>query len=481
MGQVQEERLQKLERIRALGVNPYALRFRGAEPIGSILAAFESLEGKKATVAGRILGVRHYGKAAFLDLRDSSGRMQVYFQRDRLGESAFELYKLLDLGDIIGVTGDVAKTRTGEKSIFADTFTLLTKSLEPPPEKWHGLTNVELRYRRRYVDLFSNDEVLRVFQARTRMVKEMRAYLDERGFLEVETPMMHPIAGGATARPFVTHHNTLDMPLYLRVAPELYLKRLLVGGMERVYEINRSFRNEGMDTRHNPEYTMLEAYQAYADYGDMMDLAEGVILRALAALRGEEKRLFWMDREVDLTPPWPRRRYADLFAEAAGFPMTDVAAARKKLSDLRVDHKGMDDAKAVNEVFQQLAEPRLVQPTFVIDYPKAISPLAKSKEDDPETVERFELFIAGVEFANAFSELNDPIDQRERFVKQVETKDEEAPSAVDEDYVRALAHGMPPAGGIGIGVDRLCMLLTGSASIRDVILFPLMRPEDDER
>ncbi len=481
MGQVQQERLQKLARLRALGVNPFALRFREAEPIGSVLKAFEEREGKGAIVAGRILAIRHYGKAAFVDVRDSSGRMQAYFQKDRLGDAAFEVYKLLDLGDIVGVAGELTKTRTGEKSIFADRFTLLTKSLEPPPEKWHGLKDVELRYRRRYVDLFSNDDVLRVFQARTRLVKELRAHLDERGFLEVETPMMHPIAGGATARPFVTHHNTLDMPLYLRVAPELYLKRLLVGGMERVYEINRSFRNEGMDTRHNPEYTMLEAYQAYADYTDMMDLAEGIVLRALEALKGGAKTISYQGRDIDLRPPWPRRSYAELYREAAGSEMSDVAAARRKLRELHVDEKALDDVKAVTEVFEELVEPKLQNPTFVVDYPKAVSPLAKSKEDDPETVERFELFIGGMEFANAFSELNDPIDQRERFARQVASKDEEAPSAVDEDYVRALSYGMPPAGGIGIGVDRLAMLLTDSASIRDVILFPLMRPEDDER
>jgi len=475
------DRLAKLEGLRALGVNPYAHKYEGIRPIGEVLSSFVENEEVEVRVAGRIMGSRSHGKSMFVDLKDRTGKIQVYLKKDSLGEESYAVLKMVDLGDFLGVRGRVGKTRTGEVTIFAEEWTLLTKALQPIPEKWHGLRDVELRYRRRYVDLFSNDEVAEIFRMRTRIVRELRHFLDDRGFLEVETPMMHPIAGGATARPFVTHHNTLDMDLYLRVAPELYLKRLLVGGFERVYELNRSFRNEGISTRHNPEYTMLEAYCAYVDYAWLMDFVEEMICSVATAVLGPGAKISGGEgAEIDLARPWKRARYRDLFREAVGVDLDDrdgVAAAARK-HDIAPDGRGHH--ALANDLFEALVEPGLSRPTFVYDYPVEISPLAKCREDEPGTAERFELFIRNMEIVNAFSELNDPIDQERRFRAQVETRDPEAPAKVDVDYVRALQHGMPPAGGLGLGVDRLTMLLANAESIREVILFPLLRSLEEE-
>ncbi len=477
MFKIPEDRTRKLEGMRERGINPYALRYPETITVGEAHALIEAGGTPEVRVAGRVMAIRHHGKSAFLKLKDSTGMIQLYFQRDRIGEDEYKAYKLLDLGDFVGVEGECGRTRTEEATIFANSYKVLTKSLLPPPEKWHGLRDVELRYRHRYVDLFANDDVTAVFRLRSKVVSEIRRYMEDDGFLEVETPMMHPIAGGATARPFITHHNTLDMELYLRIAPELYLKRLLVGGLDRVFEVNRSFRNEGISPRHNPEYTMLEAYQAYSDYYGMMELTEGLIKHAIAKALGTEiKELDYQGKKINLAGSWARKSYSDLLQEKSGISLTssesEVRDCAKKLG---IETEGIDHWKLLNEIFEDTVEASLIDPTFVIDYPVPISPLAKRKEDDPNVAERFELFIAGMEIVNAFSELNDPLDQEERFRQQVETKDEEAPAEVDMDYVMALAYGMPPAGGMGMGVDRLVMLITNSPSIRDVILFPLLR------
>ncbi len=477
---IPSDRLQKLKALRERGVEPYPYRFPEARPIRDVLASLRDDATVEARSAGRIVAIRGHGKAAFVDLKDRTGRIQVYFKRDALGEDAFEAYKLLDLGDIIGVDGTVAKTRTGEPTIFATAFSLLTKTLQPLPEKWHGLKDVEIRYRKRYLDLLSNEDVQRIFIRRAEIVRDIRAFLDERGFIEVETPTMHAIAGGAAARPFITHHNALDMDLYLRIALELHLKRLLVGGLERVYEIGRIFRNEGIDTRHNPEFTMLEAYQAYTDYHGMMELSESLLARLAERYFGPECRVPYGDGTLDCKPPFKRRSYRELVREHAGVDVEDRAGLARVARQLELDVAGLDLPHLANEIFEETCEPKLVDPTFVVDYPLAICPLAKSKAGEPTVAERFELFVNGTELANAFSELNDPIDQEERFVRQVASNDEEAPKEVDVDFVQALEHGMPPAGGIGIGIDRLVMLFTNSHSIREVILFPLLRKQEGE-
>jgi lysyl-tRNA synthetase, class II len=394
-------------------------------------------------------------------------------------KSAPELQELvrrqLDDGDFLGVEGTVGRSKTGEPTLFAESGVLLAKALRPVPEKWHGLTDVELRYRYRYVDLFANPEVRRCFEFRSRVIADLRAFLHERGFLEVETPILHPIAGGAAARPFITHHNTLDMQLYLRIAPELYLKRLLVGGFEKVFEIGRVFRNEGISPRHNPEFTMLELYQAYVDFEAVMNLTEDVFVH-LAGRHLEDATARIGGNEIRLARPFARRRYHDLIREYAAIDPFDAEAVRAKARELRLDVAGQSDPKILNLVFEETVEARLIQPTFVTHYPTAICPLAKASAAEPALAERFELFVNGWELANAFSELNDPLDQRRRFEEQVASKDPEAPAEVDEDYLRALEHGMPPAGGLGIGIDRLLMVLGGLPSIRDTILFPLRRP-----
>ena len=476
MSTLEESRIAKLEKLRELGVDPFGRRYTGASAIGDIVESYNAdEEGKPVKAAGRITQIRGHGKAAFFDIADWTGKMQVYVRKDRVGDETFDLFKLLDLGDIVGVEGGLFKTRTGEISIFADIVTPLTKSLLPPPEKWHGLRDVEIRYRQRYVDLVANREVLETFLSRTQIIREFRRVLDERGFVEVETPMMQPIPGGAAARPFITHHNTLDIDLYLRIAPELYLKRLLVGGMERVYEINRNFRNEGISTRHNPEFTMLEAYQAYANYEDMMELTEAIIAASADRARGG-RQFAYGESELDLTPPWPRRKYADLLLEHAGVAIDDQKGIIDKARALQIETEGAPFDVVANEVFEETVEKRLWQPTFVLDYPKALCPLTKACDDNSDFAQRFELYIAGMEIANAYSELNDPLEQEQRFREQLELAEGEV-REIDHDFLRAQKHGMPPAGGLGIGIDRVVMLLTNSASIRDVILFPLLRPE----
>ncbi len=475
-------RLEKLRRIQQLGIDPFGKRYRQTHHAREIKERFEGLEGTSVSIAGRIMSIRSHGKATFLDLQDVTGRIQVYLRMDKVGEESYQLFENnLDVGDMIGVWGNVFRTRRGEVSVGAEGFEVLCKSLRPLPEKWHGLKDVELRYRHRYVDLIVNPEVKETFILRSRIVSSMRKYLDNLGFLEVETPAMSIIAGGAAARPFITHHNALDIDLYLRIATELYLKRLIVGGLEKVYEIGRVFRNEGISTKHNPEFTMMELYQAYADYEDMMALTEDMILHIAEEVLGTAK-INYQGEEIDLTPPWPRVSMVEALKEYTGVDLETIKSdevARKVGRELGLDipetaTKGM----VIDDLVEEFVEPRLVQPTFLIDHPTEVSPLAKKKKDNPELAYRFEPFIAGREIGNAFSELNDPIDQKERFLRQLaeRQKGNEEAHMMDEDYIRALEYGMPPTGGLGIGIDRLVMLFTNSASVRDVILFPLMRP-----
>ena len=483
-----QQRFKKLAEISAMGIKPYAGRFEVSHSAEELADTYkqstrEELEALRleVTVAGRIIAMRSFGKAGFSHIQDSSGRIQIYFQKNTLGDDRYALFKKLDIGDIIGVKGFLFRTKTNELTLDVANVTLLSKSLRPLPEKWHGLTDVELRYRQRYVDLIVNPEVKKVFILRTKIIQTIRRFLNERGYLEVETPMMQPIPGGAAARPFETHHNALDMDLFLRIAPELYLKRLLVGGFEKVYEINRNFRNEGISTRHNPEFTMLEFYTAYADYRDLMDMTEQMISSVAREALGTTTVEF-EGHTINLSPPWKRITYLDALREAgiSGDILTNEDKTRDAAIKMGANVKGGEPlGKLLNEIFEALVEPTLVQPTFITDYPTDISPLSKKRDDDPAFVERFELFVVGREIANAFSELNDPIDQKGRFLKQVserEAGDEEA-HHMDEDFIRALEYGMPPAAGEGIGIDRLVMLLTGSSSIRDVILFPQMKKE----
>ncbi|MEW6027658.1 MAG: lysine--tRNA ligase [Planctomycetota bacterium] len=475
MNKEYEIRLEKLAKLKALGVNPFAYEFRNITPVKDIIANFqETTPPQNSTTAGRIISIRSHGKACFMDLRDRTGKIQIYIKKGQVSERDYKIYELLDIGDIIGAKGQLFKTKTGEVTIMVEALTFLTKALLPLPEKWHGLQDVNLRYRQRYVDMIASPEVQKTFMARSAIVKHIREYMDARGFMEVETPMMHPIPGGAAARPFITHHNTLDMDLYLRIAPELYLKRLLVGGLERVYEINRNFRNEGISVQHNPEFTMMEAYQAYADYNDMMDLTEGVITSVAKQILPSLK-IKYDNNAIDLTPPWKRTPYMELFKQYCGIDWHDQAAviAKAKALQIPVDPKTPYEHVA-GDLFEKLVEPNLTGPIFITDYPLAICPLAKAKRDNPELAERFELFISKMELANAFSELNNPLDQKERFECQLRNKAEGMVS-IDEDYVNALMHAMPPAGGLGIGIDRLVMILTNSPSIRDVILFPTLR------
>jgi lysyl-tRNA synthetase class 2 len=483
-----QQRFKKLDELNAAGIRPYAGRYEVSASAQGLLDAHgnrtkEDLEKEKVTVslAGRIVALRSFGKACFSHIQDGSGRIQLYLQKNTLGEERYQLLKKLDIGDFIGVKGFLFRTKTDELTLDVQDLTLLSKSLRPLPEKWHGLTDVEIRYRQRYIDLIVNPDVKKVFVLRTRIVQAIRAFLNSRGFLEVETPMMQSIPGGATARPFRTHHNALSMDLYLRIAPELYLKRLLVGGFERVYEINRNFRNEGISTRHNPEFTMLEFYMAYADYRDLIEMTEQMISSVAREVLGTTT-VSYEGHTIELTAPWKRMTFVESVREA-GVPddvIRDADKAREYARQLGANLKGGEPlGKLLNEIFEAKVEQSLVQPTFITDYPTDISPLSKRREDQPDTVERFELFVAGREMANAFSELNDPVDQKGRFLNQVkerEAGDDEA-HQMDDDYIRALEYGMPPAAGEGIGIDRLVMLLTGSASIRDVILFPQMKKE----
>ncbi len=475
-------RREKLEKIAALGLDPWGSRFDDHASIAAVRALSvpepgSETPGPSVRVAGRIVLRRGQGKVHFLQLRDWTGQIQIFLGKNQVGEAGWSLAGLLDLGDLIGVDGTLGHTKTGELTVFASALTFLGKSLLPPPEKWHGLTDVEQRSRQRYVDLFSNPESMKTFLGRSRIVAAFRKVLADRGFVEVEGPTMQSIAGGAAARPFVTHHNALDLDLYLRIALELHLKRLLVGGMERVFEIGRVFRNEGISRKHNPEFTMMEAYQAYGDYHAMMDLTEALICGAIESVGGGYSRP-WGESTVDFTPPWPRKTYASLFEEFVGVSPQDEAGVKAKASALGLAIEGKDRDVIVSELFEELVEDRLTGPVFVIDYPSAICPLTKRKAGDPSIAERFELFVHGMELANAYTELNDPTLQEALFRRQLSgQKAEDSMATMDDDFVRALKHAMPPAGGLGVGIDRLCMLLLNKASIRDVILFPLLRPE----
>jgi lysyl-tRNA synthetase class 2 len=500
---IYKQRQQKLQQIEALGQPAYPYKFAFSHTIPQILAEHgektaEQLENPRVNVAvsGRIISLRLQGKAGFAHLQQEGKRLQIYVKLDFVGEKGFALYKLLDLGDYIGVKGYLFRTRTGELTVHVEGITFLAKDLLPLPEKWHGLTDVELRYRQRYVDLVMNQDVREVFVKRSKIVQSIRRFLDARGYVEVETPMMQPIPGGAVARPFITHHNTLDIDLYLRIAPELYLKRLVVGGLDRVYEINRNFRNEGISTQHNPEFTMLEFYQAYADYHDMMNLTEEMLAQVARDVTGSTK-VAYNGQEIDFGK-WQRLSMREAIIQywpeaAAPKPaMADFArheSVEQLVRRFNAHHSphmpydpGDPPGKTIAAMFEAVAEEHLFQPTIIYDFPVAISPLSKNKRDEPDWVERFEVFVGGLEIGNAFSELNDPEEQRRRFEQQLQERergDKEA-HVMDEDYIRALSYGLPPTGGEGIGIDRLTMLLTDSRSIRDVILFPLLRPQSQQ-
>lgn len=478
-------RREKLSALQEEGRDPFQeTKYTVSHHAQEIKDRFEELENSEVTVAGRLMSKRGMGKVSFCDLQDKSGRIQLYARRDEMDPEAYNRFKKYDIGDIVGVKGQVFRTQRGEMSVRVQEITLLSKSLLPLPEKFHGLTDKETRYRQRYVDLIVNPEVRRNFEVRSAFVKYLRNFLDNRGYMEVETPVLNTISGGATARPFITHHNTLDIDMYMRIATELPLKRLIVGGMERVYEVGRIFRNEGMDTKHNPEFTTVELYEAYADFNDMMDLFEELLSGAAKELCGGYQ-LSWQGEDIDLTPGWPRLSMTEAVKQYVGIDfmaVTDDGAAVAAAREAGVDMDGVEPTwgHALYECFDQKVESRLVQPTFITMHPVDVSPLAKRSPKDPRVTERFELFICRSEMGNAFSELNDPIDQRQRFEKEVADRlsgNDEA-GMMDEDYLTAMEYGLPPTGGLGIGIDRCVMLLTGSDSIRDVILFPTMKPLD---
>ncbi|TKB93374.1 MAG: lysine--tRNA ligase [Nitrospira sp.] len=489
LNEQRQQRIKKLELLREAGVAPYGSRFEVKDRAGQLLTLHgektkETLEQEKVscTLAGRVVALRRFGKAGFAVLQDGSDRLQVYLKKDLLSEQAHTIVEQLDLGDWIGVTGTLFRTKTNEFTVEVHHLTFLSKALRPLPEKWHGLTDVETRYRQRYVDLIANPQVHQIFSTRSRIIAGIRTFLIERGFLEVETPMMHPIPGGAAAKPFVTHHNALGIELYLRIAPELYLKRLIVGGFPRVFEINRNFRNEGISTIHNPEFTMLEFYVSYADYHDLIALTEELVSSLAQQILGTTT-IQYQGKDIVLTPPWRRWSYHEAIREVNNLDPSVLHDREKALAAAQRLNVPVDPKASlftiVNGIFEETVEPHLQQPTFITDYPIEISPLARRKDADPSLTDRFELYIAGREIANAFSELNDPLDQRERFESQAAQHaagDEEA-HLVDEDFLRALEFGMPPTAGEGIGIDRLIMLFTDQASIRDVVLFPQLRPE----
>ena len=486
LSQQSKVRREKLTALQAEGKNPFQItRFAWDHTSAQIKENFDALEGQSVKVAGRLMSKRGMGKVSFCDLQDRDGRIQLYARQDEMDEDVYKQFKKYDIGDIVGVDGEVFRTQRGEMSVRARNITLLSKSLLPLPEKFHGLTNTELRYRQRYVDLIVNPEVKRNFLIRSRFIKFMRDYLDNMGYIEVETPVLNTIAGGAAARPFITHHNTLDIDMYMRIATELPLKRLIVGGMDRVYEIGRIFRNEGMDPKHNPEFTTVELYQAYTDFHGMMDIAEGILSGAAQAILGTYQ-IHWLGEDVDLTPGWRRLTMVDAVKEYTGIDfgaITDDAeavAAAKAIGVELAEAAEKTWGNALYEVFDQRVEEKLVQPTFITMYPVEVSPLTKRSPADPRLTERFELFICRSELANAYSELNDPIDQRFRFEKQVEQRErgDEETEMLDEDFLTALEYGMPPTGGMGMGIDRCVMLLTGAETIREVILFPTMKPLD---
>jgi lysyl-tRNA synthetase class 2 len=487
---IRNQRQQKLQELRDQGLDPFYNRFVPSHSIAAVLEEFGGLSGEELEalgqsfrLAGRLMLLRQFGKATFCHFQDGTSRLQAYVQRQVVGDEAYKLFKLLDLGDIVGFEGTLFRTKTGELTLAVTNFVLLTKSLLPLPEKYHGLTDVETRYRQRYLDLMVNPQVREIFVKRAAIISLMRKFFEARGFLEVETPMMQPIPGGATARPFSTYHQALDMTLYLRIAPELYLKRLVIGGFDRVFEINRNFRNEGLSVQHNPEFTMLEFYQAYATYEDLMALTEELISHVAREVLGSS-RFPYQGVDLDLTPPWRRLDLRESLTSIGGIA-PEVVRDREALVKLAAEEgvnlrPGEGYGRALTKLFDLKVEARLQQPTFILGYPRETSPLSRQSDTDPEVVDRFELFIAGREMANAFSELNDPLDQRQRFEAQLAAHaagDEEMPHALDEDFITALEQGMPPTAGEGIGIDRLVMLLTDSPSIRDVILFPVLRPE----
>ena len=481
---------EKVKRFREMGINPYPNRYSITHRIGEIVEKYRDefdqerlKEAGKIITAGRIMSLRFHGKISFAHIKDQTGKIQIYVSKEKVGDDFYSnLFKKLDVGDIVGVEGTLFRTKTGELTIEVEKLTLLTKITRPLPEKWHGLKDVETRYRQRYLDLIMNDHVRETFVIRSRIIDYIRNFLKDRGFIEVETPIMQPIAGGAAARPFITHHNALDIDLYLRIAPELYLKRLVVGGFDRVFELGKCFRNEGISSQHNPEFTMVEFYMAYADYRDLMNLTEELLSGLVKEIKGSYI-VEYQGKSINFTPPFKKITFLDALTEVGGVPkeiLEDEEKLRNYAKELEIDVSRINKkGKLLAEIFEKKVEEKLIDPTIVYDFPKDISPLAKSREDNPDIVERFELFIAGREIANAYTELNDPEDQRERFLMQLEERkkgDEEA-HMMDEDYIVALEYGLPPTAGEGIGIDRLTMILTDSPSIRDVILFPTLRPE----
>ncbi len=486
LDRIAKQRLEKLERIRAQGINPYPYGYHRSHTTEQAIALLKQHEGSSqmgtplVNVAGRIMANRSMGKISFLDIHDSSGKIQLLINRGTLPTSNLELFKDIDIGDIIGASGKLFLTKTNEPTINVESFTLLAKSLQPLPEKWHGLSDVEIRYRQRYLDLISNPEAKATFKVRSQVIAAIRQFLNQRGFLEVETPILQPSAGGASAQPFVTHHQALDQDFYLRIATELHLKRLIVGGLDKVYELGRAFRNEGIDTKHNPEFTLLESYEAYADYNDVMNMLEEMVSKISQQVLGTDQLKFG-DNVISFKPPWQRLELHKAILEYSGidfvqYPGADLLRAKMREMGLEVDpHKNW--ARLVDELLTTFVEPKLIQPTFLVDYPVSMSPLAKKKPGFERVVERFEAFAGGLELANAFTELNDPIDQRQRFVEQQQEHKAEGnvEETIDQDFLLALEYGMPPTGGLGVGIDRLIMLLTNQQSIREVILFPQLK------
>lgn len=484
INEIMRVRRSKLKDLQEAGKDPFHIvKYEQDTGLSDIINDYAAYENRRVTVAGRLMSKRGMGKSSFCDLQDRNGRIQLYVKINDIGEESYEAFKKLDIGDLVGATGEVFKTRMGEISIKVDNYTLLAKSLRPLPEKFHGLKDQDTRYRQRYLDLIANPDVRRTFITRSHIMSSIRRFLDGRGFLEVDTPILTSIAGGAAARPFTTHHNTLDLDMFLRIAPELYLKRLIVGGLERVYEIGRMFRNEGMSIKHNPEFTMMELYQAYTDYVGMMEIAESLVTNVAQEVLGSLE-LSYQGTAINLSLPWKRMTMTEAVETYTGVNFNNITSDEQALEEAK--KRGMHFTgtptwgEILNRFFEDYVEEHLVQPTFILDYPIELSPLTKKKQSDPRLVERFEFFIACREFGNAYSELNDPLDQKERFIMQAkkrEAGDEEA-NMMDEDFVTALEHGMPPTGGIGIGIDRLVMLLTDSHSIRDVLLFPTMKPRE---
>jgi len=486
LDRITQQRRQKLDRIRGRGINPYPYGYHRSHTTQQAIALLKQQEDSGKTeaspvnIAGRIMANRPMGKTSFLDIRDGSGKIQLYFRSDLLGEASYKLLKDIDIGDIIGVSGKLLRTKSGEPTLEVENYTLLAKSLQPLPEKWHGLSDIDKRYRQRYLDLIANTEVKEIFQVRSQVIAAIRQFLNQRGFLEVETPVLQPSAGGALARPFTTHHHTLDQDFYLRIAHELHLKRLIIGGFDKVYELGRTFRNEGISTKHNPEFTMLESYEAYADYNDVMNMVEEMVSEISRQVLGTDKVEFG-GNTLSLKPPWQRLELRQAIIKYSGidfdqYPDADSLRAAMLKLKMEVDPQ-KDRGRLIDELISTFVEPNMIQPTFILDYPVEMSPLAKTKPDDDRLVERFEAFAGGMEIANAFTELNDPIEQRQRFLQQQRERQAEGEEVetIDEDFLLALEYGMPPTGGLGVGIDRLVMLLTNQQSIREVILFPQLR------